>query len=38
MNNDVLEELKEARSGKNDLELRSLLGAFYSAAILLKRK
>jgi ATP-binding cassette subfamily F protein 3 len=28
MNNDVLEELKEARSGKNDLELRSLLGAF----------
>ncbi len=28
MNNDVLEELKDARSGKNDLELRSLLGAF----------
>lgn len=28
LNNDVLEELKEARSGKNDLELRSLLGAF----------
>ena len=27
-NNDVLEELKDARSGKNDLELRSLLGAF----------
>ena len=27
-NNDVLEEMKEARSGKNDLELRSLLGAF----------
>ena len=27
-NNDVLEELKEARSGKTDLELRSLLGAF----------
>lgn len=26
--NDVLEELKEARSGKTDLELRSLLGAF----------
>jgi ATP-binding cassette subfamily F protein 3 len=26
--NDVLEELKDARSGKNDLELRSLLGAF----------
>jgi len=28
MDNDVLEELKDARSGKNDLELRSLLGAF----------
>ena len=28
LNNDVLEELKDARSGKNDLELRSLLGAF----------
>ena len=28
MNNDILEELKDARSGKNDLELRSLLGAF----------
>ncbi len=28
MNNNVLEELKDARSGKNDLELRSLLGAF----------
>ncbi|MFT3912027.1 MAG: ABC-F family ATP-binding cassette domain-containing protein [Ferruginibacter sp.] len=28
LNNDVLEEMKEARSGKNDLELRSLLGAF----------
>ncbi len=27
-NNDVLEELKDARSGKTDLELRSLLGAF----------
>ncbi|MDB5200994.1 MAG: ATP-binding cassette protein [Ferruginibacter sp.] len=27
-NNDILEELKDARSGKNDLELRSLLGAF----------
>jgi ATP-binding cassette subfamily F protein 3 len=27
-NNDILEEMKEARSGKNDLELRSLLGAF----------
>lgn len=28
MNNDVLEEMKDAGSGKNDLELRSLLGAF----------
>ncbi len=28
MENDVLEELKDARSGKTDLELRSLLGAF----------
>ncbi len=28
MNNDLLEEMKDARSGKNDLELRSLLGAF----------
>ncbi len=28
LDNDVLEEMKEARSGKNDLELRSLLGAF----------
>jgi ATP-binding cassette subfamily F protein 3 len=27
-NNDVLEEMKDARSGKTDLELRSLLGAF----------
>jgi ATP-binding cassette subfamily F protein 3 len=28
INNDVLEELKGARSGKTDLELRSLLGCF----------
>jgi ATP-binding cassette subfamily F protein 3 len=26
--NDLVEEMQEARSGKNDLELRSLLGAF----------
>ena len=26
--NDLIEELQEARSGKNDLELRSLLGSF----------
>ncbi len=28
INNDVLEEMKESRSGKTDLELRSLLGCF----------
>lgn len=28
LNNDILEEMKEARSGKNDLELRSVLGSF----------
>ena len=28
VNNDVLEEMKESRSGKTDLELRSLLGCF----------
>lgn len=28
LNNDLLEEMKEARSGKNDLEIRALLGAF----------
>ncbi len=28
LNNDLLEEMHEARSGKNDLELRALLGAF----------
>ncbi len=28
LNNDVLEEMKGARSGKTDLELRSLLGCF----------
>jgi ATP-binding cassette subfamily F protein 3 len=28
MNNNVLEEMKDARSGKTDLELRSLLGCF----------
>ncbi len=28
LDNDILEEMQEARSGKNDLELRSLLGAF----------
>ena len=28
LNNTVLDEMKESRSGKNDLELRSLLGCF----------
>lgn len=28
MDNDILEEMKDSGSGKNDLELRSLLGAF----------
>lgn len=28
VNNDILEEMKESRSGKTDLELRSLLGCF----------
>ncbi len=28
LNNDILEEMKTARSGKTDLELRSLLGCF----------
>lgn len=28
MENDILEEMKEARSGKNDLELRIILGSF----------
>lgn len=37
-NNDVLEELKEARSGKNDLELRSLLGAFLFSGEAVEKK
>jgi ATP-binding cassette subfamily F protein 3 len=37
-NNDVLEELKEARSGKNDLELRSLLGAFLFSGDAVEKK
>ena len=28
MNNNLVEEMQEARSGKNDLEIRALLGAF----------
>ena len=38
MNNDVLEELKDARSGKNDLELRSLLGAFLFSGEAVEKK
>lgn len=38
MNNDVLEEMKDARSGKNDLELRSLLGAFLFSGDAVEKK
>ncbi len=38
MNNDILEELKDARSGKNDLELRSLLGAFLFSGDAVEKK
>ena len=38
MNNDNLEELKDARSGKNDLELRSLLGAFLFSGDTVEKK
>ncbi|MEX1202507.1 MAG: ABC-F family ATP-binding cassette domain-containing protein [Ferruginibacter sp.] len=37
-NNDVLEELKDARSGKTDLELRSLLGAFLFSGDTVEKK
>ncbi len=37
-NNDILEEMKEARSGKNDLELRSLLGAFLFSGDTVEKK
>ena len=38
MNNDILEELKDARSGKTDLELRSLLGAFLFSGDTVEKK
>ncbi|MBU3714714.1 MAG: ATP-binding cassette domain-containing protein, partial [Ferruginibacter sp.] len=38
MNNDILEEMKDARSGKNDLELRSLLGAFLFSGDTVEKK
>jgi len=38
LNNDILEEMKEARSGKNDLELRSILGAFLFSGDTVEKK
>lgn len=38
MNNDILEEMKEARSGKNDLELRALLGSFLFSGDTVEKK
>jgi ATP-binding cassette subfamily F protein 3 len=38
MNNDVLEEMKDARSGKTDVELRSLLGAFLFSGDAVEKK
>ena len=38
MDNNVLEEMQEARSGKNDLELRSLLGAFLFSGDTVEKK
>ena len=37
-NNDVLQELKDCGSGKNDLELRSLLGAFLFSGDTVEKK
>ena len=37
-NNDVLEELKDARSGKTDVELRSLLGCFLFSGEAVEKK
>ncbi len=36
--NDLVEEMQEARSGKNDLELRSLLGAFLFSGDAVEKK
>ncbi len=36
--NDVLQELKDSRSGKNDLELRSLLGCFLFSGEAVEKK
>ncbi len=38
LNNDILEEMKDARSGKTDLELRSLLGAFLFSGDAIEKK
>ncbi len=38
LDNNVLEEMQEARSGKNDLELRSLLGAFLFSGDTVEKK
>jgi ATP-binding cassette subfamily F protein 3 len=38
LNNDILEEMKEARSGKNDLELRALLGSFLFSGDAVEKK
>lgn len=38
LNNDILEEMKDARSGKNDLELRALLGSFLFSGDTVEKK
>jgi ATP-binding cassette subfamily F protein 3 len=38
MNNDILEEMKDAQSGKNDLELRALLGSFLFSGDTVEKK
>ena len=38
LNNDILEEMKDARSGKNDLELRALLGSFLFSGDAVEKK
>ena len=38
MGNDILEEMKDARSGKNDLELRALLGSFLFSGDAVEKK
>jgi ATP-binding cassette subfamily F protein 3 len=38
MSNDILEEMKDARSGKNDLELRAQLGSFLYSGDAVEKK